>query len=121
MTRIAPLAASLALAALLTACTTMHSAPAQTYRSKDSQKLHVIQGDIERTDDLSGVNHMLTIKIDGTPAATGSIRRGTGDIVGTYNGTPIQALCSRQDRYRSGYDIHCRIVIGGEFVSTLTF
>jgi hypothetical protein len=110
------------IAALLAAaCASTHTAPAQSYRMKGAADVINITGKIDREDRVLAVNHILTVSLNQKPALTGSIGYGTGDLSGTWNGKPLMALCNMQGDYLSHYAIHCRIVIDGEFATTLTF
>lgn len=113
--------AILAAALLVAACATTHTAPAQSYRMKGAADVINITGTINRDDKVLTVDHKLTVSLNQKPALTGSIGYGTGDLSGNWNGKPLLALCNRTDSATGSYAIHCRIVIDGEFATTLTF
>lgn len=100
---------------------TMHQAPAQSYRLKGSDIPVSIRGKIVRDVGMS-TNHKVAIGINEFLAAEGSIGRGNGEVSGNWNGRPVLALCNRSDTgYGGVYNIHCRVMIDGEFAATLTF
>lgn len=110
------------IAALLaTACAATFTAPAQSYRMRGGAEAISITGRIDREETLLTVDHKLTVSLNQTPALSGSIGGGTGDLSSTWNGKPLMALCNRDGDLSSYYSIHCRIVIDGEFATTLTF
>jgi len=115
------LVALIVTAALLTGCASTHKSPAQTFRPKGAESVITITGSIERNDKVLVVDHMLIVNFNGVPVINGTIQDGNHDITGTYNGKPALALCNRQGSFNAQYSIHCRIVIDGEFATTLTF
>lgn len=113
--------AAIIAALLVAACAATFTAPAQSYRMKGSAESISITGRIDREESLLSIDHKLTVSLNQTPALTGSIGAGTGDLSGTWNGKPLLALCNRDGPLTESYAIHCRIVIDGEFATTLTF
>lgn len=111
-----------AAALILASCaaTTFHKAPAQSYRLKGSDQPLVIEGIIKRVTNFSS-DHTLRVTLNGEIAIQGAIGAGTADVTGDYHGKPALALCNRQQVSQHVYNINCRIIVDGEFASTLTF
>lgn len=79
-----------------------------------------IEGTIKRVTNFSS-DHTLRVTFNGVLAIHGPIGAGTADVSGDYYGKPTLALCNRQPIGQHAYQINCRIIIDGEFASTLTF
>lgn len=114
-------ALTLTIAICMAGCSTMHQAPAQSYRLKGSDTTVLIRGKLAREAGMT-TSHTVAIGINEFVAAQGNIGRGNGEVSGHWHGRPIHALCNRADTgYGGVYNIHCRVMIDGEFAATLTF
>ncbi len=113
--------AILTAAAALSACASSHTAPAQSFRPRGADAALQIAGKIDRSESFLTADHALTVTINGREAVSGSIGTGTRDLGGSFAGKPVAALCNRQGDMSGSYSIHCRIVVDGEFATTLTF
>lgn len=112
-------------AALLVACSTTATAPAQGYRPAGSTGAPWLI-----TADLNELSNTVIIKINGEKAAEGAISMltGAGEFSGGYQGKAVHASCSQSAGLVTYYSYglipekrQCLVFIDNERAATLQF